>query len=162
APAGRAIPDPYRLLFPIGIAAGLIGAGVWPLHALGALPWPGPLHRALMMPGFETAFVIGFLLTSMPAFTHGPRCRPLELATATVAMMTAVIAPLLGLAAVAEAASLAALGTVVVALASRVRGASEPPPEEYRFVGFGLIAGITGAALRLATALGASPDLPRR
>src|SRR5262245_21322594 len=163
-PAGRQpeAPEPYRVLFPIGVACGLIGAGVWPLQAVGLLPWPGPLHRALMMPAFETAFVVGFLLTSMPAFTHGPKCRPRELAAATAAMLIVAIAALLGQAVLGEAASLAALATVVIALATRALRAGQPPPEEYRFVAFGLLAGLAGAALRLALALGAPLDLPVR
>jgi len=63
--------EPYRLLFPLGVLAGLIGAGAWPLHALGWLPWPGALHRALMMQGFEHGFVLGFLLTAIPGLTRG-------------------------------------------------------------------------------------------
>jgi len=115
-----------------------------------------------MMPGFETAFVLGFLLTSMPAFTHGPKCRPIELGLATGAMLVAIGAALAGWTAIAEAASLAALLVVAVALASRIKPGAQAPPEEYRFVAFGLLAGMIGAALRLALALDAPLDLPPR
>src|SRR5215470_15370218 len=59
-------PDPYRVLFPLGLLFGLIGAGSWPVHLLGIGPYPAALHRALMVQGFEHGFVLGFLLTAMP------------------------------------------------------------------------------------------------
>jgi len=75
------------VLFPIGLTWGVIGAGLWPLHALGLAPWPGPAHRLLMIQGFEQSFVLGFLLTAMPGFTKGERCRPVELAVAAAAAL---------------------------------------------------------------------------
>src|SRR5262245_49576275 len=96
APATRRpAPDPYRVLFPIGVAAALVGLLPWIALALRvqpwwpralAPPWPGPAHAALMVQGFELAFVCGFLLTAMPAFTHGPRCTPLELGAVSLAV----------------------------------------------------------------------------
>src|SRR5436190_2157637 len=71
--------DPYRLLFPIGLTYGILGAGLWPLHSLGILEYPGIAHRRLMIQGFEQCFVLGFLLTAMPGITKGPPCHPLEL-----------------------------------------------------------------------------------
>src|SRR5262245_45030004 len=101
--------EPYRVFFPVGVVAGLIGAGAWTAHALGWIGWPGPLHRGLMMPVFEMAFVLGFLLTSMPAFTHGPKCRPAELGWAVAALLVTFAATLLSWSAVADAASFAAV-----------------------------------------------------
>ena len=158
----RAWPEPYRIFFPIGLACGLIGAGVWPLYSFGILTWPGPVHRGLMMPGFETAFVLGFLFTAMPAFTRGPKIRPFELGLAAAAMVMVPVATLAGWNAVPETASLAALLIVIVSLVSRLRGGASAPPEEFRFVGFGLAMGVLGAALRLATALHATLPLPPR
>jgi len=73
---------PYRVLFPIGAALALIGVAPWALYALGLAPWPGPLHRALMIRCFEQSFVLGFMLTAMPGLTHAERCRPAELGIA--------------------------------------------------------------------------------
>ncbi|HTK31999.1 MAG TPA: NnrS family protein [Candidatus Saccharimonadaceae bacterium] len=163
-PAPRAAPslEPYRVLFPIGLAFALIGGGVWPLTGVGALGWAGSLHRAVMMEGFETAFVLGFLLTSMAAFTHGPKCRPAELALATGAMLGVLAGALAGRPAITESASLVALLGVGLAIASRLRHARVPPAEEYAFVIFGLSLGALGATLRLAAALGADWAVPPR
>jgi uncharacterized protein involved in response to NO len=153
--------EPYRLLFPIGIASGLIGAGLWPL-ALVRGDYPAVAHRALMMLGFEMSFVLGFLLTAMPAFTRGARCRPWELAVAALAQLAVVAGVLAGADAVAQTASLAAVLLVASALVRRVAAGRVWPPEEFAFVGFALAAGIAGAGLRLALALGAPLALPPR
>jgi uncharacterized protein involved in response to NO len=160
-PAPAAI-EPYRLLFPMGLAFALMGGAVWPLHALGLIPFPGPLHAALMIQGFEQCFVLGFLLTAMPAFTHGPRCHPLELAVAALAMAAFGALALGGLPAAAQAAFLVTLALVWVAGVRRVAGSEQRPPEEFLFVAFGLALGVTGGALLLATAAGASLALPPR
>src|SRR5215470_10433692 len=87
---------PYRPLFTLGLLYGWLGAGVWPLHALGAIAYPGVTHRLLMMQGFEQCFVLGFLLTAIQGFTKGKPCRPAELIVALCAALTFVIAALLG------------------------------------------------------------------
>jgi uncharacterized protein involved in response to NO len=154
--------EPYRVLFPIGIAYALIGAGVWPVTALGGLPYPGALHRLLMMQGFEHAFVMGFLLTAMPAFTHGPRCHPLELATAATLLIGFGAASLLGVPGWAEPCFLASIALLLTAGLRRVLGQPRRPPEEFAFVGFGLVLGGAGGALLLAEALGANAVWPPR
>src|SRR5512135_2057051 len=85
-PAGTAWPEPYRLLFPLGAAFALAGVAPW-LAAPFGVAWPGPLHMALMIEGFEQSFVLGFLLTAMPAFTRGGRCARWELAAAVLLLV---------------------------------------------------------------------------
>jgi hypothetical protein len=71
-PAGPdAAPEPYRVLFPVGVAAAIAGLVPWlamaaPLvpgwPARWSVPWPGLAHAALLVQGFELAFACGFLL----------------------------------------------------------------------------------------------------
>ncbi len=155
-------PEPYRVLFPLGFAYALIGAGLWPLHALGWVPYPGPLHRALMMQGFETSFVLGFLLTALPGFTHGARCHPLELAIAALASTVFGAAALAGQAVVAQAAFVAAALMLAVAAARRLGPASLAPPQEFMFVLFGLALGLAGGLIQLGEALGIAQTVTPR
>ena len=74
--------EPYRWLFPLGIAYAWMGVLLWPLQRWGVVVDASTPHRALMMLGFEQAFILGFLLTAMPGLTHGDPCRPWELALA--------------------------------------------------------------------------------
>ncbi len=147
---------PYRILFPIGVVYALIGVGLWPAYALGAIPYPGDPHRLLMIQGFELSFVLGFLLTALPGFTKGEPCRGWELAVAAIAAPAFGVATLAGARAIAASAFLAAMLLLVTALVRRVRGGRIGPPAEFVFVGFGLGAGLLGAAMQLAESLGAA------
>ena len=158
----RPVLEPYRVMFPLGLLAAAAGSGAWSLAWLGALPYPGPLHRELMMPGFEQCFVSGFLLTAMPAFTHGERCTRVELALAASFALATLAAALLGSPALVAGGQLASLLLLVAALGGRVARSRQLPPEEFAFVGFGLAAGLLGVSLRLAAAAGAALELPAR
>jgi uncharacterized protein involved in response to NO len=147
-------PDPYRLLFPLGFAFALAGAALWPLHAFGLIPYPGPLHRALMIQGFELSFVMGFLLTALPGFTKAERCHPVELAIAAASALTFGVAAFTDRPLVAQIAFTAAVLMLLVAAGRRVRHARVAPPMEFLFVGFGLLLGMAGGVLQCLSAAG--------
>ena len=141
----RDSPDPYRVLFPIGIAAALAGLVPWLLFTLGwTSTWPGPAHAALLTQGFELGFITGFLLTAMPAFTHGPRCTRFELVLVTLGVGSFVVLRTLDVpgAAIAYLVTLLALAIIV---GRRVRPGAAAPPEEFLLVGTGLAMGFAGA-----------------
>ena len=154
--------EPYRLLFPLGVAYAIAGALVWTVAALGWMPYPGPLHRALMIQGFEQSFVVGFLLTALPGLTHSERCRPAELAAGFAAMAAFGVFAFGGWLLGAQIAGLAALLTLVVAAARRLGRRAPGPAEELLFVAFGLLAGLAGGALLAAQAAGAPAWGPPR
>jgi uncharacterized protein involved in response to NO len=152
-------------LFPIGIAAALAGLLPWMMLAAVSAPWwpaawnvgwPGPAHAALMVQGFELAFVCGFLLTAMPAFTHGPRCTALELWLVTAAVGAFVVLRALDVpgAAWAFLAALLALGAIV---ARRVRPGAAAPPEEFLLVAAAAAMGLAGALLQALASIGVMP-----
>jgi uncharacterized protein involved in response to NO len=163
-------PEPYRVLFPVGVAAALVALLPWCVQALSGAPWwpealrpvwPGPAHAAIMMQGFELAFVAGFLLTAMPAFTHGARATRLELLLATLGVggFTVLRALEVPGAAVATLATLLVLGT---AIARRVRGGAAAPPEEFLLVGTGLALGLAGAVVQVAATFGLMTPVAER
>ena len=145
--------EPYRVLFPIGalfaIAGGVpwIAASIWPA-------WPAMLHAGLMLQGFELCFVTGFLLTAMPAFTHGEKCRPWELATAVAGVAAFGLLHARGLAAAAGATFALTLLFTVASLGRRVRFGAAAPPEEFLLVALGMLLGIAGGALQSLSAAG--------
>jgi len=149
----RVAPDPYRLLFPLGILFGLLGAAVWPLHALGLIPYPGQLHWTLMIQGFQHCFILGFLLTAMPSFLHAERCKPIELLIAVVCMAGFGLFSLAGWPVAAQALYVASLALVASMAARRFRR-EEPPPEEFLLAAFGLAMGMAGGLTSLAVSAG--------
>jgi len=146
--------DPYRLLFPLGILYALAAALVWLLYALGWIAYPATLHWTLMIQGFLHCFVLGFLLTALPAFLHAEKTRPWE----TFAVLFLMI--LLGVFAIAGAGALTQvpyLATFVVLLQAAIRRIPHrrgDPPEEFVFVALGMVLGIMGSVLTLASAAG--------
>ncbi len=166
----RDMPDPYRVLFPIGIAAALAGLVPWLLYVLAFLPqwpdalrvgWPGPTHAALMVQGFELGFITGFLLTAMPAFTHGPRCTRTELIVITTGVSAFVVLRLFEWpgAALAYLFTLLALGVIV---GRRVRPGAAAPPEEFLLVGTGLALGVAGAIVQALAEFGVMSSIAGR
>ncbi len=154
--------DPYRLLFPLGLAYAVLGAGVWVAAMLGGPGYPAELHRTLMIEGFEFCFVVGFLLTALPGLTHSRPTSRTEMLTAFAALVLFGGAALAGAFAAAHVLAFAALLTVVVAAARRLPRASQPPPEEFVYVGLGLLFGLAGTALLAAEALGGARVGPPR
>jgi uncharacterized protein involved in response to NO len=114
-----------------------------------------------MIQGFEQSFILGFLLTAIPGFTRGERCRPAELGIATLAALAFGVAALAGLTVPAQAAFVLSAGLLLVAVARRVRPGAMAPPLELAFVGFGLCLGLAGGLWQLAAASGWPEPAPR-
>lgn len=153
--AARKPIDPYRILFPLGVVYAAVGALLWPLHAAGVIPYPAMAHWTLMIQGFQHCFILGFLLTSMPAWMHSLPSRPWELATATLLMLGVGASALLGASFAVQLFYAATLVLIVVMALRRVRRSTSPPPEEFLLVAFGLLLGFAGAVMAAGSALGA-------
>lgn len=66
--------EPFRLLFPLACAAGLVGVALWPLYFGGVTEfYPAASHARLMAHGFFGGFILGFLGTALPRLL-GTRC----------------------------------------------------------------------------------------
>lgn len=66
--------EPFRLLFPLGAVLGIFGVLMWPLYFWKAIAvYPGHIHPRIMIEGFLTSFVIGFLGTALPRLVGAPR-----------------------------------------------------------------------------------------
>jgi len=155
-------PDPYRILFPIGVAFGVIGAALWPLHAWGIIPYPATLHWHLMTQGFQQCFILGFLLTAMPSFMSAERCRPMELAAAVGGMVGFGAAALLGADAVAQAFYVATILLAGGMARRRFAAGAKLPPEEFLLVAVGFLFGGVGAIWQGGIDLGfLSEPVPR-
>lgn len=136
--------DPYRVLFPLGVAFAIAGAALWLLHAAGAIPYPASLHWHLMTQGFQHCFILGFLLTAMPSFMSSQRCRPWELGAAVAGMVGFGAATLLGAGAAAQACYVATILLVATMAARRLVAGAKTPPEEFLLAALGLLFGAVG------------------
>lgn len=150
-------PDPYRILFPIGAVFALWGALVWPLTWVARLAYPGVTHRGLMMQGFELSFVLGFLLTAIPGFTGGQKFRPFELIVAAALMIAFGCSVAVGVPAAASLFAAFAIAWAAAAIVTRVIVKRLLPPEEFAFVGLGLVLGFAGTLWQALAGFGVAP-----
>jgi uncharacterized protein involved in response to NO len=59
--------EPFRVFFPLGMLAGMCGVLLWPLYYAQWLGYnPIEAHPRMMIEGFMSAFVLGFLGTAFP------------------------------------------------------------------------------------------------
>jgi len=144
--------DPYRVLFPTGVAFALLGAALWPLALVARIPYPGTLHASLMIEGFELSFISGFLLTILPRITRTDPTGATVTNAALALLVSFGAAALAGQLAVAHGCALLLLLLLASVMLRRVRAHKNDPPQEIVFAPFGLLLGIAGAALQLATA----------
>lgn len=139
----RRVPDPYRVLFPIGLLFSLAGALVWPAYSWMGATYPGIAHRALMIEGYQISFVLGFLLTAMVGFLRNPRrCGGVELAVTATANFGAGLCALAGWVTLTHLLFTISVAALAVVLTRRFAGRTGDPPEEFLFVAFGLVLGI--------------------
>src|SRR5262245_23957915 len=93
ADAGRAMPDnskrrvafsdfgrePFRIFFPAGVLAGIVGVSLWPLYFTHVLEfYPGLGHARIMAYGLFGGFIFGFLGTAMPRMLSANPLRIIE------------------------------------------------------------------------------------
>lgn len=86
------VSEPFRVFFPLGIAAALFGLLLWPIHYAGWwATYPAIQHPRLLIFGFGSAFVFGFLGTAWPRFLEAEALKLWELAALVVSWLTAQV-----------------------------------------------------------------------
>lgn len=70
--------EPYRLFFPLGVIMLLWGALLWVPQMWSQESYPVVAHRYLMINGFCSLFIAGFLMTAVPKFSNTQSAHPLE------------------------------------------------------------------------------------
>src|SRR6266571_7667535 len=65
--------EPFRIFFPEGVFAGILGVTLWPLYFTGVTSfYPGQAHARIMAYGLFGGFIFGFLGTAMPRLLSLP------------------------------------------------------------------------------------------
>jgi uncharacterized protein involved in response to NO len=147
----RWVEEPYRLFFPLGIAAAVAGVMMWPLVYAGHLGfYPAEAHARMMVEGFVGAFVAGFLGTSFPRLTGNAAWSCGEFVGLVSLWLTCVIAAGNNHPALADGAFAGMLLLVFGGMAGRwFYGARDIPPPGF-IMAFAGVAGGACAAAALA------------
>jgi uncharacterized protein involved in response to NO len=89
--------EPFRLLFPIGASLGIVGVMMWPsfIWKWTSL-YPGQFHARVMIEGFLSSFVFGFLGTALPRLLGFKRVSLWETMMISAGLVAAVLFQLMG------------------------------------------------------------------
>lgn len=151
--------EPFRVFFPMACLFGLIGIALWPLFHAGMLDvYPGVPHARLLIHGFMTGFIIGFLGTSIPKMLEVRSFSGLEMSLLLLPYSLSSIFHLCGLRTAGDASFLALLTLLAGFVAHRFRERRDLPPPGFVLAALGLLCGAVGTiCLGLATHANISP-----
>jgi len=142
--------EPFRVFFPEGVLAGLVGVALWPLHFAGLVRlYPGQAHGRIMAYGLFGGFIFGFLGTAMPRLLSAP-----PLGTRNVLLLLGLhFAMLLSFAAQrilwGDTLFLVLLFFFLVLMIRRARHRQDTPPPGFVLVGLAFLCVASGAVLAL-------------
>lgn len=148
--------EPYRALFPLGLAFAVVGMGIWlPWHfAPHAMAYPGAMHATLQIQGFLLCFVIGFLGTMLPKVHGVPPLGHVQFFLFVLPLAGLNVAALAGWQATAQLLHLGVLANLFAFMLLRWPRRSGNPPPFFLFIALGLAADLAGTLLKLAVLSG--------
>lgn len=143
--------EPFRLLFPLGALIGVAGVMMWPLFIWNVTAtYPGQWHARVMIEGFVTSFVIGFLGTALPRMLEVPRVSIYETLGFAGAVIGIAWLHITGLTARGDQLFFITLATLIGLL--MVRGLlfrRDVPPPGFVLVFLGLSSALFGAGVHV-------------
>jgi uncharacterized protein involved in response to NO len=147
--------NPYRIFFPLGIVAGLLGVGHWVLWTIG-IPVESIklLHMTLQSQGFLTFFVIGFLMTAFPRFSGTDSATIAEMAAAFIGSLIFLTGELSRNWALSQTGFLITVAIIPVFAGRRLANRTKDLPPSFLLLGFGLVQAFLGGFFSLASHMG--------
>ena len=140
--------EPFRIFFPAGVLAGIIGVSLWPLHFAGWIEaYPGQNHARIMANGLFGGFILGFLGTALPRLLSVPTLRVWQTFSLVVMHLAMVTAFATARTYLGDVLFLALLLSFVLFLSLRIPRRQDSPPPGFILVGMAFASVITGAVL---------------
>jgi hypothetical protein len=138
-------------LFPMGLALGALGLGVWIPYWLwpGVFAYPGQGHATLLIQGFMLCFIFGFLGTMMPKVLGVAPLGPRQFAIFPLGLAALSLSALAGYPRVAQGFHLLLLINFAVFIARRWKSRAGSPPPPFVFIALAMAADLVGTCLRL-------------
>lgn len=148
------LPEPYRLLFPLGFILASIGIGIWiPYYLLPqTFPYPGPAHAIFQIQGFLLSFILGFLLTMLPKVLGIRPVGRLQLLLFPFGLVTLSICSWINAPQVQTAVQilhLSLIGNFLVFILRRWPERKGSPPAPFVFIPMAMAADMIGTGMRI-------------
>jgi len=141
--------EPFRLLFPVGAAMGILGVMLWPAHVWGGASYPLLSHAGIMIQCFLTSFVIGFLGTALPRLLDVAKIRLRASLMFALSILLIAGLHLSHKNLYADIAFLVLMLGFVSTLLVRFRQRKDIPPPGFILVLFGLLSALSGVCLQI-------------
>jgi uncharacterized protein involved in response to NO len=142
--------EPFRLFFPAGVLAGVVGVALWPLYFWGVTQfYPGQTHPRVMVYGFFGGFIFGFLGTALPRMLSAHPFRLIEV----IVLLALHLATVFSLAAARVLAGdvlfLALLAVFFGCAAFRASKRKDTPPPGFVLVGLAFLCIAAGTIISI-------------
>ncbi|MGV3773422.1 MAG: NnrS family protein [Verrucomicrobiales bacterium] len=140
--------EPFRIFFPLGVLAGMLGVALWPLHFWQAMEWyPGQVHARIMAFGLFGAFIIGFLGTAMPRMLSAKPLRPAEVISLAIMFVLMISAYMFGADRKGDILWLALMALFAGILRSRFGARKDTPPPGFVLVAMSWLCVLSGGVI---------------
>lgn len=151
--------EPYRILFPLGILYLLWGTLIWLPQIWNPGAYPLLAHRFLMLNGFSSSFIAGFLMTAVPKFSSTESAKMSEVYSFVFVTFFGLFFAFTGFVPGVYTASAVQAGLLLLFLAIRVTKRKANPPYSFVFIFAGLILWIVSSLVCIFAANEAFKDL---
>ncbi|OJV02251.1 MAG: hypothetical protein BGO12_01645 [Verrucomicrobia bacterium 61-8] len=150
--------EPFRLLFPLGTLIGIYGVLMWPLFIWNVTgTYPGQIHARIMIEGFLTSFVIGFLGTALPRLLEVPKMTWMETLGFAVAVIGTVILHACGATMWGDQLFFFTICTLLFLLGTRaLLFRKDNPPPAFVLVAVGMLCALFGSGVQVVSSVSAT------
>ena len=140
--------EPFRLFFPAGVIAGIIGVALWPLYFGGVIEsYPGQNHAHIMANGMFGSFIFGFLGTAIPRMLSVARLYFWQTAGLLAIQLASVACYAIGNVASGDVLFLLLLIGFVACMALRVPHRKDIPPPGFVLVAMAFLCLAVGTSI---------------
>lgn len=152
--------EPYRVFFPAGVLAGLIGVALWPLYFSGLTQfYPGVGHARIMACGLFGGFIVGFLGTAMPRMLSAKPLRGFEVFSLLLLHTAMVLSFAFEKPFAGDILFILLLAVFAVCMGQRATQRKDLPPPGFVLVGMAFLCAAVGGVLAVFQRHAEEPDL---
>lgn len=141
--------EPFRLLFPLGAAMGVLGVMLWPAYVWGDATYPLLAHAGIMIQCFLASFVIGFLGTALPRLLEVTKLKLQASLSFSCGILLIATLHLMGHYVLADLGFLLLMLSFLGTLLIRARRRKDMPPPGFVLVLMGMACALIGVALQI-------------
>jgi uncharacterized protein involved in response to NO len=139
--------EPFRIFFPLGVVLLMWGTLLWIPQIWNHSSYPIILHRFLVLNGFTTCFIAGFLMTAAPRFSQTFSARKFEIIALLLIILGGIISGILENEQLVYFFSALQALILLLFLVVRLRFRKANPPFSFLIIPTGFVAWIISSVL---------------